>query len=325
MTSLREITLFSGLKMPSVGLGTFQGAYSYEANTEVTRAAVVTAIKAGYRMIDTAKLYQTEEGVGLGIKDAVAHGFVRREDLYITTKLWSQNHRTDDVEKELDESLKLLGLAYVDLYLIHWPTALKKSKELIPKDEKGNVLFDDDIDYLETWAGMEKCHVAGKARSIGLSNFNAKQLARIIEQCAIKPAAIQMEIHPYHLNSEVVEFAREHHIAVVAYAPFAKGSSRPGFKEVDPCVFTDPIIKKIAEHHEKTTAQVTLGYLLQSGFAVVPKSSSPERIVHNIEVFEFALDDNEMKEMKSLDQGLQIVRIDWLKPSKYYPYKEDSI
>jgi aldehyde reductase len=281
--------------MPRIGLGTFQGNYDYSATTEVVVRTVKMAIDLGYRHIDTAEVYSTEEGIGIALKDKIQGGSVKREDLFVTTKLWSTSHRRELVVPTLRKSLQTLGLDYVDMYLIHWPCALKPGEDKWPKDENGNFIFEDDItDYTETWLGMVECKELGLARSIGVSNFNERQLKRLLNLGTLKPANVQIEVNPFFLNEGLVEFCKRENIQVTCFSPLHK-PNREWAKPDDPHISTDPTLSALAGRHNKSTAQIALRFQLQRGLVVLPKSNSESHLKDNLSILDFELSPADME------------------------------
>ncbi|CAH0402835.1 unnamed protein product [Chilo suppressalis] len=278
-----SIKLSSGCEMPLIGLGT----YARKADPAQFREAVEWGIDAGYRHIDTASSYKNEEEVGEGIANKIKQGIVKREDLFITTKLWNDCHGEKDVIPALKESLKRLKLDYVDLYLIHWPVSVNNKGE------------DMKIDFLETWRGMEAAVKEGLVRSIGISNFNELQLTRLLKSAINKPVVNQIEINPTLTQHKLVEFCKKHSIVPVAYTPLGLISeARPEFNGKD-IIKTDPKLGEIADKYKKTRAQIALRYLIQRGIAVVPKSFTKSRIEENLNIFDFELNKQEMSVVDS--------------------------
>ncbi|ESP01475.1 hypothetical protein LOTGIDRAFT_176450, partial [Lottia gigantea] len=240
--------------------------------------AVKAAVRAGYRHIDCAAIYRNERAVGHAIKQLIVEDVVKREDLFITSKLWNTCHRPDLVEDNLKKSLEDLGLQYLDLYLMHWPMAYKEGGEFLPRDENGKVLF-SDVDYLDTWKALEDCVDQGLTLSIGCSNFNSKQLQRILDNSRIKPSNNQVEINIQNNNKKLVEYCKANDIAVTAFAPLGS----PGNTSNSTPLLEDPVLKDIASKKNKTPAQVALRFLIQQGIGVLPKSVNAKRIPENFE------------------------------------------
>ncbi|XP_074640720.1 aldo-keto reductase 1B-like [Tubulanus polymorphus] len=313
--AVKSVTIANGVNMPVLGLGT------WKSNAGECEQAVKDAIDCGYRHIDTAVAYLNEKEVGCAISAKIKDGTVKREDLFITTKLWNTFHRKDLVIPSIKESLKDLQLEYLDLFLIHWPMAYKEGEELFPKDKDGNFIFSDSP-FIDTWKEMEKAVNQGLVKAIGLSNFNSKQVQMIIDEGTIKPANIQVECHPYFNNSKLLNFCRERNISFTAYSPF--GAPQRGWqKDDEPLVIADERLKPIAEKHGKTPAQVVLRYIIQRGAIVIPKSVTRSRIEQNINVFDFELSEDEMKVIGSFEQKRRIA-LNW-GPDKHrdFPFHEE--
>jgi len=266
MAQVPAFKLNDGNSMPQVGLGVWQ-----VPNGEAS-AAVKEALAAGYRSVDTAAIYGNEEGVGAGLRAAR----VARKDLFVTTKLWNDRHGYDDAQKAMDESLRKLGLAYVDLYLIHWPVAGSDR-------------------YLDAWRAMVAMKEDGRARSIGVSNFTQAQLQRLIDETGVVPAVNQVELHPGFAQRELRAFHAEHGIATESWSPLGQGSS-----------LQHPVIAGIAGRHGKTAAQVVLRWHLQNGLIVIPKSVTPERIRANIDVFDFELSAEDIAAIDGIPEGKRL-------------------
>lgn len=257
------ITLNNGLTMPQLGFGVWQ-----VPNDEAT-AAVSTALEVGYRSIDTAMIYKNEYGVGKALKDSD----VPREKLFITTKVWNSDQGYENTLRAFDESLERLGLDYVDLYLIHWPT---------PQ-------FDE---YVETYKAMEKLYKEGRVKAIGVCNFEVEHLERLLKECEIKPVLNQIECHPYLAQNEIKKFCAQHGIFVEAWSPLDQGGE----------VLQDETIQQIAKSHGKSPAQIVLRWHLQNNTIVIPKSVTPSRIEENFQVFDFELTNNEIELINNLNK-----------------------
>ncbi|GIN59385.1 aldo/keto reductase [Lederbergia ruris] len=258
------ITLNNGLRAPQLGYGV------WKIPNEEAENAVVQALETGYRLIDTAKIYGNEVGVG----QALAKSSLAREEIFLTTKVWNADQGYETTLKAMDESLEKLGLDYVDLYLIHWPT---------PKYDT----------YVETYKALEKLYKDGKTKAIGVCNFDIDHLQRIMDECEIVPAVNQVECHPYLQQKELKQFCKEHGIYLEAYSPLMNGTK----------VIEDPVIQEIAEQHGKTPAQVILRWHLQTDVMVIPKTVTPSRMKENLNVFDFALTEKDMEKIASLDRN----------------------
>lgn len=312
------VQLNSGFSMPVIGLGTLHD--DCETSLDIVVKAVKSAIDIGYRHLDTALVYGTERGLGKAIQEKIKEGVIKREDVFITTKLFLTYMRKDLVEQGLKRSLDDLGLEYVDMFLIHWPCPLQAGDEMFPKDEDGNLMFDNDCDFLDTWKGMEECQRKGLSKSIGVSNFNTQQLKRVLENCTIKPANLQIEKHIYLEQPELEKYCKENNIVISCYSPLGR-PSRPWRKQEDPDLFSDSIVTEIARSHNKSAAQIALRYLVQGGHVIIPKSNNPERQKENINIFDFTLSEMDMEKLKSCNQTFRTYAAEILLGSKYHPFK----
>ena len=257
-------------EIPALGFGT-----SLSDRGE-TRNAVKTAVEVGFRHLDAAERYRNEEEVGAALKELFAAGTVRREELFVTTKLWNNNHRPERVQPALQASLDRLGLDAVDLYLVHTPFAFKPGDDQDPRDSHGAVIYDDEVTLEETWAAMENLVEKGLTRAIGLSDIDAEGTRRIVETARIKPAVVQVESHPYHPQWELHELCKTHGIILLAFASLGHA--------LEPRLLDDPLVVSIARRLEKTPAQVLLAWGVQRGSAVLTASVKPARINENFDV-----------------------------------------
>ncbi|XP_031618867.1 aldo-keto reductase family 1 member B1-like isoform X2 [Contarinia nasturtii] len=293
MASVPYITFNNGQKIPQLGLGTWNSPVG-----QVTQA-VKDAIDIGYRHFDCAYVYGNEAEVGTGINAKITEGVVKREDLFITSKLWNTFHRPDLVIPSLKKTLENLGTPYLDLYLIHWPFAYKEDGDLFPKDENDKILF-SDVDYVDTWKEMEKAVELGLVKSIGISNFNAAQTKRIVEASTIKPVTNQVECHPYLTQQKLSAYLKSLDIVLTAYSPLGS-PNRPWVTADDPVVLEDPKVLAIAAKFNKTPAQILIRYQIQRGHVVIPKSVTKERIATNFNVFDFELSDADIAEINTFE------------------------
>ena len=265
MTAVPEIMLNNGNRIPQFGFGVFL------VKPDETEQAVATALEAGYRHVDTAEGYGNEKEVG----QAIARSGLPRSDVYVTTKLGNGAHRPDDARRAFDESLKALGSDYVDLFLIHWPLPTRY-----------------DGDYVSTWQTLEEFYREGRARSVGVSNFQPHHLRRLHQECEITPAVNQIEVSPYLTQDDVRGFCAEHQITIEAWSPIARGN-----------VLTDPTVVAIAEKVGKSPAQVVLRWHIQRGDVVFPKSVTPARIRENIDIFDFELSGEDHEAITALNRN----------------------
>lgn len=267
MTPAPLIELNDGVKIPQLGLGVF------ELSDEETRVSCQAALEAGYRHIDTAAIYRNEQAVG----QAVAESGLPRSEVFITTKLWNDDQGFDSALRAFDASLSRLGTDYVDLYLIHWPA---------PRQDR----------YVESWRALVRLREEGRVRSIGVSNFQPAHLERVIEATGVVPSVNQVELHPDFAQPGLAAFNRGKGIVIESWSPLGRGGA----------LLQDPTLERLAAKHGKTTAQVILRWHLQCGFVVIPRSRSPERIRQNIDVFDFALDAEDMQAIASMAAGQRI-------------------
>jgi 2,5-diketo-D-gluconate reductase A len=265
VSSIPNITLNNGQVIPQFGFGVFQ------IEPKNTVAAVSTALEAGYRHIDTAEMYGNEAEVG----EAIAASGLDRGDVFITSKLKNDAHEPDAAREAFDGTLKALGVDYVDLFLIHWPLPMRY-----------------DGDFVSTWKTLEEFYREGRARSVGVSNFQPQHLRRLHGETDIIPAVNQIEAHPYLTQDDVRAFCAQHQIAVEAWSPLGQGS-----------VLDDPVVGRIAERTGKTPAQVVLRWHIQRGDIVFPKSVTPDRIRENIDIFDFELSGADVNEITLLNKN----------------------
>ncbi|MFD5441824.1 aldo/keto reductase [Streptomyces tendae] len=263
MNPMHHLTLSNATPIPQLGFGVWQ------VPDDQAYTAVTAALHAGYRHIDTARIYDNEAGVGRAVRDSG----IPREEVFLTTKLWNDDQGYDSTLKAFDASLERLGTDYVDLYLIHWPT---------PEQNR----------YVESYKALEKIHAEGHAKAIGVSNFTRRTLTRLLDETGITPVLNQIELHPYFSQQDMRALGAEHGIVTEAWSPLGQGGA----------LLNEPALARISEQYGKTPAQVVLRWHLQLGNVVIPKSVTPSRIRQNIDVFDFELTAEDLAALAELDR-----------------------
>src|SRR6516164_1587947 len=272
--------------IPALGFGTLI------PDPVATRTATRAALEAGFRVIDTAERYRTEREVGEAMQEVFKAGKIKREDVFVITKLWNTNHRPERVKPAFEASLKRLQLDYVDLYLIHTPFAFQPGDEQDPRDENGKVIYDDGVTLLDTWKALESLVDEGRCKAIGLSDVDVEKAKGIFESARIKPAVVHVESHPYLPEWELLEFCNKNGIVLQAFA--ALGHS------AEPRLLDDPVITAIAKRLNKTPAQVVLAWAVQRGTALLTTSRTPSRIKENFNISTLPED-----AMKEISEGIK--------------------
>ncbi|MFI1796252.1 aldo/keto reductase [Streptomyces sp. NPDC020379] len=267
MSKVPSILLNNGVEMPQLGYGVWQ------VPDDQAFDAVTTALETGYRSIDTAAVYENERGVG----KAIAASDLPRGELFVTTKVWNSDHGYDPTLRAFDASLERLGLDYVDLYLIHWPVPARDT-------------------FVDTYKALEKLQADGRARAIGVCNFQPAHLERLIAETSVVPAVNQIELHPNLAQSELRAYHARHGIATEAWSPLGQGKG----------LLSDPVVVRLAAKHDRTPAQIVLRWHLQLGNVVIPKSVTPSRIRENLDVFGFELDGEDLRALAGLDNGTRL-------------------
>ncbi|XP_027260891.1 estradiol 17 beta-dehydrogenase 5 isoform X1 [Cricetulus griseus] len=317
----QTVRLSDGHFIPVLGFGTY--ATPEEPKTKVTEATKI-AIDAGFRHIDSASMYQNEEEIGLAIRSKIAEGTVKREHIFYTSKLWCTFHRPELVQFCLEQSLKKLQLDYVDLYLIHFPVSLKPGENYLPKDENGKFIF-DIVDLCATWEAMEKCKDAGLTKSIGVSNFNRRQLEMILNKPGLKhkPVCNQVECHPYLNQRKLLDFCKSKDIVLVAYSALGSHREKTWVDSNLPILLDDPVLGSMAKKYKRTPALIALRYQLQRGVVVLAKSFTEKRIKENMQVFEFQLTSEDMKVLDGLNKNIRYISGDGFKGHPGFPFSDE--
>lgn len=264
-----NVALNNGLKMPLVGYGVFR-----VPEGDDLAEAVKTAIAKGYRSIDTAQVYRNEESVGRGIRAAIVEGLVTREELFITSKVWNDGLSYEETLAAYDSSLEKIGLDYLDLYLVHWPGI--------------------DQNYIEVYKALEKIYQDGRVRSIGVSNFHVHHLESLLKETTVVPVINQIEFHPHLTQEEVRAYCQDKGIQVEAWSPLMNGS-----------LLEEALIQELASKYGKTPAQIVLRYDVQHNVVTIPKTMTPARMTENLDVFDFALTEQEMTQLDAMNDGLR--------------------
>ena len=256
--------------MPAMGFGTLL------RDLGTTTEAVKCALETGFRHFDCAERYRNEDKIGMAFQQVFAAGSIRREDVFITTKLWNTNHRPERVRPAFEASCQRLQVDYIDCYLIHTPFAFQPGDDQDPRDVFGHVIYDGEITLLDTWRALESLVDEGRCKSIGLSDITLDALKEIVAVARIKPSVVQIESHPYLPEWEMLEFCKQHGIIVLAFAPLGHG--------MEPNVLEDPVITSIARHVQHTPAQVALAWAVQRGTAFLTTSATPSHIQENFDI-----------------------------------------
>ncbi|XP_020817114.1 aldose reductase isoform X2 [Drosophila serrata] len=305
------VKLNNGYEMPILGLGTY--------NLKKSRCvdAVRHALELGYRHIDTAFLYRNEGLVGKVLSEFVGARKVLREQVFLVTKLWDIYHEPKRVQYACELQLKQLDVDYIDLYLMHSPVGVHyiSDEDIMPHLETGE-LWTNNVDYVDTYKSMEELVDLGIVRSLGLSNFNAHQLQRLLQSCRIKPAALQIECHPELVQIPLMELCRMHNITVVAYSPLG----RPTTGRPLPEYYKDKEVLAMAKKYQKTPAQVVLRYLIDLGTVPIPKAAHKSHLMENLDIFDFNLTPEELLHFESFNRGHRIWKFEKAKNHQYYPY-----
>ncbi|VDN55830.1 unnamed protein product [Dracunculus medinensis] len=305
------LRLSTGNDMPAVGLGTWL------SKPDEVRNAVCWAIEVGYRLIDTAHIYGNEEAIGEALAQSFKAGKIKRDDIFITTKLWCTHNRPEFMEEQMKESLRKLKLDYVDLYLVHMPATFDREMKK----------FDETITVEDIWKGMEALFDKKYTKAIGVSNFNLEQLKRVQKIAKVPIHNVQNECHLYLPQNEIIEYCKKNNITFTSYASIGSGgrseAQLPNYKLTwasAPNSMEEASVKKFAAKYKKSSAQILLRYLLQRGIAVIPKSINKERIKENFDIFDFQLSGDEMKEMEAIKTRARLFYQDFMVGHPEYPF-----
>ncbi len=301
---MQYLTFNNNDKMPALGLGTWKSAKGevYEV--------VRKAIEIGYRHFDCAFFYGNEAEIGQAIADAIKNGEVTREELWITSKLWNNRHRKEQIQASFEITLRDLGLDYLDLYLIHWPVVLQDDANYA---QKGSDLISlSEISLSETWQGLISLKEKGFTKHIGVSNFSIKKINQIMDETGVMPEVLQVELHPFLKQQKLLDFANEKGIFMTGYCPLGS-ADRPAVRilEGEPKLFQNAIIQEIANQKGVSVAQIILAWAVNRGTSVIPKSVNPVRLKENLEAADLELSVDEMQKMNSLDLHYRYIKGDF--------------
>lgn len=297
---MKDLKFSNGDHWNQIGLGT------WKSKPGDVGKAVESAIEMGYRHIDCAAIYMNEPEIGIAIQSCLKKGIVKREDLWITSKLWNNAHRENEVLPALKKTLADLQLDYLDLYIIHWPVAIKNSviNATLPED----YLPLSEVPVSETWRGMEEAKKSGLAKHIGVSNFSQKKLADLLKNCKEKPEVNQVELHPYLQQNELLNFCNAHGIFMTAYSPLGSGDRSETMRRADePKLLEDKTILEIAAKHKASAAQILIAWHVHRGTTVIPKSINPVRQKENLDASNITLDADDMLAIKKLDRHYRFI------------------
>ena len=313
---MKSYSLHGGDAIPAIGLGTWQ------MEDGIAAEAVATAIDVGYRHIDAAAIYGNETDVGLGLAKGFAGG-VSREEVFVTSKLWNDSHKPEHVRPAVEKTLSELKLDHLDLYLIHWPVAIKHGLNL--PDSGSDFIPIDQIPVIETWQAMEDCVSAGLMKNIGVSNFSLSKLDDLVSKSGIKPAANQVECHPFLPQNKLFKFCSDNEIQLIAYSPLGSGARPERMRgDSDPVLFENETVKDIASKHAKSVGQVLISWGVSRGTCVIPKSTNRGRLTDNLAAAQFELPQEDIDAINAIGVDHRYVH------GKFFeiagsPYKAEEI
>lgn len=298
---MKSLKFRNGDQIAQIGLGT------WKSKEGLVGEAVKTAVKSGYTHIDCAATYGNEVEIGEALSELFKSNEVKREDLFITSKLWNNAHKKEDVIPALKQTLSDLQLDYLNLYLIHWPVAFKPGLEGVPQSDNDYVSL-EDLPLIRTWEAMIEAKNKGLVKHIGVSNFSIKKLKDLMSKSDEYPEMNQVELHPYLHQDDLVDFCHKNNILVTAFSPLGSQDRIPEMKaENEPSLLENPVVNDIANKHNVSAAQVLLNFHLQRKCIVIPKSTNADRIKQNLEAADFDLSQGDMKELKTLDKHFRYV------------------
>ncbi|GMS79262.1 hypothetical protein PENTCL1PPCAC_1437 [Pristionchus entomophagus] len=317
--TIPSIALNTGAKLPLFGLGTWQAL-----NAEELKVALRVALDAGYRLIDTAEIYQNESVIGEILEEYFTAGKLKREDVFITTKLPFYSMKPEDAEASIKKQLAALRVSYIDLYLVHCPCAMKMRAGGMSGPSLSG--FEQlDIEHIDTWRVLEKYYKSGQLKALGLSNFNGKQIQALYDQAEIKPTNLQVELHIYWPQYELHELCKKQNMTVTAYAPIGS-PGRLTFRPDDHwpigSPMEDPVVVELAKKYGKTPAQVLIRHLLQRDISVIPKSTNPERVKQNIDIFDFELSAADQQKLLDVKTRVRLFEFRFCAGNKHFPFED---